>query len=65
MQHQDDTAFWDFLRWMHQEKLELYTIYKVADRVYRNICAKYALDVSRSKWDIPPRVVESDWPKIL
>uniref|UniRef100_A0A3P9CTW7 C2H2-type domain-containing protein n=1 Tax=Maylandia zebra TaxID=106582 RepID=A0A3P9CTW7_9CICH len=38
---------------------------QVAGIVYRNICAEYNLEVPRSKWEMPPRVVENDRAKIL
>uniref|UniRef100_A0A3Q0TB59 Ion transport domain-containing protein n=1 Tax=Amphilophus citrinellus TaxID=61819 RepID=A0A3Q0TB59_AMPCI len=38
---------------------------QVAGIVYRKICAEYDLEVPRSKWDMPPRVVENDEGKSL
>jgi len=38
---------------------------QVAVIVYRSICAKYGLEVSKSKWKIPSNVVENDRAKIL
>ena len=38
---------------------------QVAGIVYRNICAEYNLEVPRSKWEMPPRVMENDRAKIL
>uniref|UniRef100_A0A669EZW7 Reverse transcriptase domain-containing protein n=1 Tax=Oreochromis niloticus TaxID=8128 RepID=A0A669EZW7_ORENI len=38
---------------------------QVAGIVYRNICAEYNLEVPRSKWETPPRVMENDRAKIL
>ncbi|KAK1798039.1 hypothetical protein P4O66_000539 [Electrophorus voltai] len=37
----------------------------MAGIVYRNICAKYGLEVPRSNCDIPPKVVENYCVKIL
>ncbi|KAF7663723.1 hypothetical protein LDENG_00203700, partial [Lucifuga dentata] len=33
--------------------------------VYRNICAKYGLEVPKSKWETPPKVVENSRAKVL
>lgn len=33
--------------------------------VYRNIYAKYELEVPRSKWKTPPKVIENDQVRIL
>lgn len=38
---------------------------KVAGTVYRNMCAECGLEVPRSKWNMPLRVVENDKAKIL
>nr|XP_020470896.1 rho-related GTP-binding protein RhoA-B-like [Monopterus albus] len=38
---------------------------QVAGIVYRNICAEYRLEVPKSRWDTPPKVVENDQAKIL
>ncbi len=38
---------------------------QVAVIVYRNICHEYGLEVPRSKWKTPPKVVENDRAKIL
>ena len=37
----------------------------MAGIIYRNICAKYRLEVPKSKWEIPPKVLENDRAKIL
>ena len=37
----------------------------MAGIVCRNICAEYRLEVSESKCELPPKVVENDWAKIL
>ncbi|KAI3361747.1 hypothetical protein L3Q82_001956 [Scortum barcoo] len=39
--------------------------YQVAGIVYRNICTEFGLEVPRSKWATPPKVVENDRAKIL
>ena len=33
--------------------------------MYRNICTEYGLEVPRSQWKTPPKVVENDQAKIL
>jgi len=33
--------------------------------VYNNICAEYGLEVPKSKWEIPPNVVQNDRAKML
>ncbi|XP_068176488.1 uncharacterized protein [Antennarius striatus] len=38
---------------------------QVAVIVYRNICTQYGLEVPKSQWDIPPKVVENGKAKIL
>lgn len=38
---------------------------KVGCTVYRNVCAECGLEVPRSKWNMPLRVVENDQAKIL
>ncbi|KAF7641260.1 hypothetical protein LDENG_00287520 [Lucifuga dentata] len=38
---------------------------QVAGIVYRNICAKYGLEVLKSKWETPPKVVENSRAKVL
>ncbi|KAF7649100.1 hypothetical protein LDENG_00146690 [Lucifuga dentata] len=38
---------------------------QVAGIVYRNICAKYRLEVPKSKWETPPKVVENGRDKVL
>ncbi|KAF7656011.1 hypothetical protein LDENG_00047480 [Lucifuga dentata] len=38
---------------------------QVAGMVYRNICAEYGLEVPKSKWETPPKVVENGRAKIL
>ena len=37
----------------------------MAGEVYRNIRTEYGMEVPRSKWKAPPRVVENDRAKIL
>ena len=38
---------------------------QVAGIVYRNICTEFGLEVPRSEWKTPPKVVENDQAKIL
>ncbi|KAF7670308.1 hypothetical protein LDENG_00271880, partial [Lucifuga dentata] len=38
---------------------------KVAGIVYRSICAEYRLEVPKSKWETPPKVVENSRAKVL
>ncbi|KAI3355858.1 hypothetical protein L3Q82_004410 [Scortum barcoo] len=38
---------------------------QVAGIVYRNICTEFGLEVPRSKWATPPKVVENDRAKNL
>ena len=38
---------------------------QVASIVYRNICTEYGLEVPRSQWKTPPKVVDNDQAKIL
>ncbi|KAF7659584.1 hypothetical protein LDENG_00296340 [Lucifuga dentata] len=38
---------------------------QVAGIVYRNICAEYGLEVPKSKWETPPKVVENGRAKVL
>ncbi|KAF7642179.1 hypothetical protein LDENG_00262910 [Lucifuga dentata] len=38
---------------------------QVAGIVYRNICAEYGLEVLKSKWETPPKVVENGRAKVL
>ena len=38
---------------------------QVSGIVYRDICAKYELEVPKSNWETPPKVVENDRAKIL
>ena len=37
----------------------------MAGEVYRNIRTEYGMEVPRSKWKAPPRVVENNRAKIL
>lgn len=32
---------------------------------YRNICATYGLEVPKSQWEAPPKVVENNRAKVL
>lgn len=38
---------------------------QVAGIVYRNICTEYGLEVPRSRWETPPKVMENNRAKIL
>ena len=38
---------------------------QVVGKVYRNICIENGLEVQKSKWVIPPKVVENDRAKII
>ncbi|KAF7652694.1 hypothetical protein LDENG_00093610, partial [Lucifuga dentata] len=38
---------------------------QVTGTVYRNICAEYGLEVPKSKWETPPKVVENGRAKVL
>jgi len=38
---------------------------QVAGLVCRKICAEYRLEVPKSKWKMPPKVVENERAKIL
>ncbi|KAF7655390.1 hypothetical protein LDENG_00056830 [Lucifuga dentata] len=38
---------------------------QVAGIVYRNICAEYGLEVPKSKWETPSKVVENSRAKVL
>ncbi|KAF7655094.1 hypothetical protein LDENG_00060930, partial [Lucifuga dentata] len=38
---------------------------QVAGIVYRNVCAEYRLEVPKSKWETPPKVVENGRAKVL
>ena len=37
----------------------------MADVVYRSICTENGLEVPRSEWKTPPKVIENEWAKVL
>ncbi|KAF7651925.1 hypothetical protein LDENG_00103690, partial [Lucifuga dentata] len=38
---------------------------QVAGIVYRNVCAEYGLEVPKSKWETPPKLIENGRAKFL
>ena len=63
---------WDcYIEWLYKDqksttvKPDMERHKQVASMIHRNICGEYGLKAQGSRWQTPPKVIESKWVKIL